>query len=413
MMRVIIVGNGVAGNAAAESIMSAVPETDVIIVSEDPFPEYSACVLCDYISGELARERVFLKSLNDYSGLGIKAILGKGIEGIDQVEKHVQTADSDCAYDKLILATGSEPIIPPIKGIGKSGVFCLKSLRDADVISAHNGRAAAIIGAGPIGIEAAVALTKRGYKVWLIELLDSILPNLLERNCSALLSNILRRNGVKILVGERVTEIQGNSQVESVVVGKTEISCDTVILALGMKPRTELARKSGIDLGPKGGVKVNSRMKTNIPDIYACGDCVESVVPGFQETISSMLWYNAKQQGKVAGLNAVGVDRGYSAPMSVVSLRVFDSCVAAINSPEYSPGQEYERLERRFGDRQSALIMNEGRLISVQTVGAFGDMGVFLPFVQKNTAIQQLRNYIDWRQGVCRPLWANTISYFL
>ena len=115
-----------------------------------------------------------------------------------------------------------------------------------------------------------------------------------------------------------------------------------MILSAGMKPRNEMARRSGVDLGQYGGIKVNARMETNYPEVYACGDCAEVVFSRTDESILSLLWFSAKQQGKIAGFNSAGMTREYSAPMNVISLKLFDTYVASISHPSYSTDQTYE-----------------------------------------------------------------------
>jgi NAD(P)H-nitrite reductase large subunit len=393
-MNIIIVGNGIAANSAAESIRCLNPQAKITLISEEPFPEYSACALCSYISGELPRQRVFLKNKKDYTALGIKALLGKRVDGIDGLEKKVVIEDQNYFYDKLILATGSEPMVPPIKGVKKRGVFRLKTLGDAQAILRHKGKKAVVIGSGPIGIEATVALKEKGYDIHLVELLGWILPRLLEEECSGVTADILYRNGVHVMVGEKVNEIYGQRGIEGVSTDHRQIHCDTVILSAGVKPRTELAKKIGISLGQFGGIKVNSRMETDQPDIYACGDCAEVMLPGADETVSSLLWLSAKQQGEIAGWNAAGMVREYSIPMNVISLRVFDTYVASISHPKYSTDQKYEKIEKRFKDLYFRMVFEDGIMKSIQTVGKSDEMGIFYSFLRKGTKIERIKKYM-------------------
>ena len=205
-MDVVVVGNGIAGNTVAETILSVDLQAKVTIISDEPLPEYSACVLCDYISGALPKQRVFLKSKKDYSALGIKTLFGRKIEVFDPFRKRIVVGNRDHPYDKLILATGSEPILPPIKGVEKKGVFCLKTLSNAEAILKHNGKKAVVVGSGPIGIEATAALQKKGYEIHLVEILGWILPKLLDQRCSVIAADVLGKNGVDVIVGERVNE---------------------------------------------------------------------------------------------------------------------------------------------------------------------------------------------------------------
>jgi len=412
-MDVVIVGNGIAGNSAAESILAVDPRAKITLVSDEIFPEYSACALCDYISGELPRQRVFLKSEEDYLELGIDAIFGKKVNGFDPVERKIQIGDTDHSFDKLVLAIGSEPILPSIKGVEKQGVFCLKSLSDAEAIVRHNGKKVAVVGSGPIGIEATVALRKRGYEVHLVELLGSVLPKSLDEECSALVADNLCKNGVDVVVGEGVKEIYGESVVEGISTDRRQIPCDTVILSIGMKPRTELVRDCGITFGEHGAIKVNSRMETNLQDVYACGDCAECMLSDSHESVLSLLWFNAKQQGKVAGFNVAGVNRQYLAPMSIIVLRIFDTYVASISNPIYTPGQTYEKIEKRIRDGYLRFVLDNGRMIAAQMIGELDDLGVFFSFLKKGEMIEKVRKYVHLREvPPVFPFYAR-ISHYL
>ncbi len=393
-MNVVIVGNGIAGNTAAESIRRSNAQAKITIISEEPFPEYSACVLSDYISREIPRKRVFLKSKKDYERLGVKAIFGERVDDIDTVGKRVVLEDQEFFYDKLILATGSEPMIPPIQGVKKRGVFSLKTLGDAQAILKHRGKEAVVIGSGPIGVEATVALKKKGYDVHLIEILSWILPRLLEKECSRVATGILYQNGVHVVVGEKVHEIHGQRGVEGVSTDRRWIDCDTVILSAGVMPRTELAKRVGISLGPLGGIKVNTRMETDQPDIYACGDCTEVMLPGSDDTVSSLLWLTAKKQGEIAGWNSVGTMCQYCIPMNVISLRVFDTYIATISHPNYAPDRKYEKIEKRLKDLYRRVILEDGMIKSVQTVGKSDEMGICYPFLVKGTRVERIRKYM-------------------
>jgi NAD(P)H-nitrite reductase large subunit len=413
-MKIIIIGNGIAGNSAAETVRVVNPEAEITLVSEEPYPEYSACVLCDYIAGELPRQRVFLKKKKDYEGIGVKTLLlGRRVEAIDPIKKRVVIEGENYSYDKLILATGSEPLVPPIPGLRKKGIFPLKSLSDAMAISRHKGKKAVVIGSGPIGIEATIALKKKGYEIHLVELLGWVLPRLLDEESSRMTAEVLHRNGVDVIVGEKVNEIHGQRKVEGISTDCRQITCDTVILSAGVKARVELAKKGGIGLGRFGGIKVNLRMETDQPDIYACGDCVEAVLPGIDETVLSQLWLTARQQGEIAGSNAAGRAREYTLPMNVISLRVFDTYVASVSHPKYYTNQKYEKIEKKFKDVYCRMALENGILKSIQSLGKLDEMGIFASFIKREVKIDRMKELAGLGQGSSLfPLYEK-IRYYL
>ena len=161
-MKVVAIGNGVAGNTAVSIIRQFESHADITIISEEVYPEYCACALPQYLAGELKRVKVFLRTKKDYSREGIKTIFGRKVTQVSPESKEVFLGNKSLTYDKLIIATGSKPIIPPIKGVNLDGVFSLKSLGDADQICRYLGRRAGVVGSGPVGVETSVALNKKG-----------------------------------------------------------------------------------------------------------------------------------------------------------------------------------------------------------------------------------------------------------
>lgn len=229
-------------------------------------------------------------------------------------------------YDTLILATGAVPSIPPIKGRDQEGVFAIRTIEDGQAIreKMKDSSSAVVIGAGFIGLEMAHALIQNHIETTVVEILPSIIPTLFDYDMAAYAQKKIEENGVKMLMGKRVSEILGDGEVKGVKVGNNVIDADMVILATGVRPCVELARSIGCELGITRAIRVNPRMETNIPDVYAAGDCVESrsMITGLPCLIQ--LGTNAVRQGKVAGINAAG---GYSTFPGVICAamsKIFD-----------------------------------------------------------------------------------------
>ena len=394
-MQFVIIGNGIAGNAAALTIRALAPEASITIISEEPYPLYSACILPHYLSGELKRERVFLKTFQDYLRENISFMRGQKAIRIDPKGKRVSLEAGEISYDKLILATGGRPIVPPIKGRDKKGVFTFKSLNDADLLLQWGGRTAVIVGSGPIGAEVAIALKKRNYQVYLIELLEWILPRAFDKRPAALIREILEKQGIGIFTGEKVIEISGSEKVEGVVTDRREIECDTVILAVGIRPEVELAREGGLEIGQFGGIKVDGRMRTSEEDIYACGDCVEAndLLSGLPTL--SLLWHNARQQGEIAGYNAVGISRHYPGSFNLVGLNLFGLHAASFGSTETAlQNDKPEVIEKEISRNYYRVILKGGMVVGAQVLGRTEQIGVLLSFMRKKENLHRLKDLI-------------------
>jgi len=368
-----------------------------MIVSEEIYPEYTACALPHYLAGELRRQKLFLKNKKDYAGERIKTAFGQKVIGINPENKRVFLETKSLTYDKLIIAAGSKPITLPIKGINLDGVFTLKSLDDADQISRYIGNTAIVIGSGPIGIETSVALSKRGMQVYLIEELDRIMPKIFDETPSSMLRSIFEERGVRVLTGEKVTSILGNGKVESIVTDQRQIKCDMVISGAGMRPNIELAKQSGVNTGDLGGISVTRRMMTNLDDIYACGDCVQAEDAFTGEHTLCLLWHNAKRQGEVAGYSCSGVFKSYSGSQNITSLDVFGVHAVSFGRIEAEINQHdgIEVIERRTSKNYYRLIISRGRLIGAQSIGDAQDMGVLLYVLIRKDDLNEIKRAID------------------
>jgi NADH oxidase (H2O2-forming) len=379
-MKVIVIGNGIAGNTASSTIRRLNRQAEITIISEERYPFYSACALPQYLAGELRRPSLFLRARRDYSREGIKVVLGQRVTRISPEDKMVFLDHKSLAYDKLIIATGSQPIMPPIEGINLDGVFALKSLNDADQIRHTATQVAVIVGSGPIGVEAGIALSKKGGTVYVIELLGRIMPRIFDDKPSSLLRDTIEQNGIRILTDESVTCITGNNKVEGIVTSKRHIECDTVIVAAGMKPNAELARQMGVNTGKLGGISVTRQMMTNLDDIYACGDCVEAEDAVTGKPTLSLLWHNAREQGLVAGSNCRGVSRIYPGSINITSLDIFNTHAVSLGSiaTDVSQPEPVEIIERSGSKNYLRLILSQERLIGAQAIGDTQDTGALL-----------------------------------
>ncbi|OHE21329.1 MAG: hypothetical protein A2X95_03590 [Syntrophobacterales bacterium GWF2_56_9] len=188
---IAIVGNGIAGTEAADAARRTDPHARVIMVTKEPYPLYSACILADYIADRIPRQRVFLRTAEDYARAGIELMLARPVLDWSPERHMLYFDDGALRYDRLVIATGSRPLIPPVPGIEKDGFVALKTLRDADLLRMAHGKNAVVVGTGPVGIEAAIALRHRGWSVSVVEMLDRVLPRLFDLPLANTLKNRL------------------------------------------------------------------------------------------------------------------------------------------------------------------------------------------------------------------------------
>lgn len=378
VMQFVIAGNGIAGFSAAVSIRRLLPGAGITIISEESHPLYSACVLPFYISGEIDRQRVFLKQPAEYARQRIKLIRSRRVEAINISEKKVVVDSDTIPYDKLVIATGSKSAIPRIKGTDKKGVFAFKTLDEADDIRQYGGSRAVVIGSGPVGMEIALSLLKSGYQVFLFEFLNRVLPRVFDDYPSSIIRGIIEGAGVRVFTEERVEEIQGETRVEGVLTDKRQIQCDLVVLASGMRPDVRLAA-GVLELGSLGGICVDDTLRTSIPGIYACGDCIQTKDRLDGSASMAMLWPNAIFQGEVAGCNAAGFRRLYPGSLNITGVELPGSRAMSLGSLAGEPGDEV--IEKKQEKDYLRLVIRRGKLAGVQTIGDNQHTGRWLSLI--------------------------------
>jgi NADH oxidase (H2O2-forming) len=377
--QIVIIGNGIAGNSAAEAIRKFDPTARVTLVSDEEHPLYSPCAFHKYFSGEIKERKLFLKKTEDYSRLGIHAFLGKVVSEIDLKRREVCLDSIRIPFAKLILATGSKASLPPFKGIEKKGVFPFKTMKDARAIFSHPAKKVVVVGSGPTGIEAAVGLRRKGLKVILLSR-SRILRKLFDEEVTLLLKSALERGGVEVFAGEQLLEIFGKECVEGLVTNKRTLTCDMVVMSSGVHPNVELARHSGLEIGKLGGIKTDDTLMTNVEEIYACGDCIESKDMITGEMGLSLRWPNAKRQGFICGCNCLGERKKFTGSFNITALEIFGTYIFSAGVGAACPEGEklYETTDEKEGSTYSRLVMKDNCLVGMQLINRSEHGGLLL-----------------------------------
>ncbi len=320
--RIVVIGGSAAGAKAAAKARRIDESADITIIEKGPDLSMAACGFPYYVGGEFDDRRKLLSAptgaLRDPEFFAktknIRALIHTEVLSIDREEKNVicRTPDDEkkVPYDKLIITTGAKGNRPPIPNIDLQGISSLLSIKDADYLRSVRdkkiAKRAIIVGGGLIGIETAEALQLSGLDVTVVEFLDQILP-FLDWEMAKLVERQMVRKGVKILTSRAVKEFIGeNGKVSGVLLDNGDtLNCDIAVLAMGVRPNTDLAAASGLNIGELGGITVNSFMQTSDPDIYAAGDCVEILNRNTNKAAFSPMGDLANLEGRVAGENAI------------------------------------------------------------------------------------------------------------
>ena len=275
----LILGSGIAGYSAAEGFRKYAAAKTLAIMTPDTGELYSPCALPYFVSGRMTRDQIFLKNRFDVEKLGVTVLNNTSAVRLDPANRIVQSEGrhaGEVHYDRLVLAIGSYPFLPICGAERLAGLFTFKSFSDALNVKNYPAGKAVVVGSGLIGVEAAASLVERGVHVTLIEARPRILPALLDSQPAELMRKGLEGRGLTVLTDECVTAIAGDDAVEGVSTTRFELPAELVIMAIGMKPNMQIACSAGIALGSTGGIWVDNYLKTSAPNIYACGDCVES-----------------------------------------------------------------------------------------------------------------------------------------
>lgn len=315
MSKIILCGANHAGTAAANTVLDNFPGNDLVIFDRNSNISYLGCGTALWVGRQMKDpSKLFYASREVFENKGAVVHMETQVDSIDFDAKTVTAKDRDGktiteSYDKLILATGSLPVTPKITGIDLPGVQYVKLYQDGQKIDQFLQDEAvknvAVVGAGYIGVEIAEAIQRRGKKAMLFESEKTCLSGYYDQWFSEDMDQVLTDNGVELHFGELVKEIRGKDRVEAIVTNAGEYKADLVIMAIGFRPNTQLGA-GRLDIAESGAFRVNLRQQTNLPDVYAIGDCATVYSNALESEAYIALATNAVRSGVVAGHNVCG-----------------------------------------------------------------------------------------------------------
>lgn len=316
-MKILIIGGVAAGTKVAAKLKREARGAEVTVLVKDREISYAGCGLPYYVGGVIPdRARLIVNTPAKFSALtGAGVLTGMEAVSVDRAAKTVSAKNADSGevsvfgYDKLVIATGARAIVPPIAGKDLKNVFVMRTPEDAEKLRAAveggSVKLAVVCGAGFIGLEVAENLAANGIKVSVIDMMDQILPGF-DSDMAAYVERSLAGHGISCFTGMRLEEIIGTDSVEKIRTDRRTMKADAVVLALGIRPNTEFLAGSGIDVTPKGLVKVDASMRTNDEDVYAAGDCAEV----FNRITGAQTWSPMGSSANIEGRLLAGVIAG-------------------------------------------------------------------------------------------------------
>lgn len=396
-MNILIIGAGPAGVSVAEALRAYGSRDAITVLSAEPYPPYSPPAMVDHF---LTGSDVHLWRGYDWpERLGLTYYSGTPAEAVDPNAHTVRLASGRLlVYDRLVIAAGAR-LYAPVEGSEREGVYNFKSLSAAEALVARaragQARSALIVGAGFIGVEIALLLRALGLDVTQIELLDRVMPRMLDPETAAIVAGVMRERGIDLRLNTAARRFIGNGRAEGVELETGEaLRADILVAATGVKPNIEFLKGSGIET--RWGIIVDENLRTSAPDAYAAGDIVEAHDRLTGERYVHAIFPNAVAQGQVVALNLLGWGVRYEGAENMNSLKHLDLPVMAVGAQS---GAETLRLQRGAVLRQ--IFLDNGRVVGFRLVGDTRQAGMLRGLMLRRADVRPLRQaLLDPRFGV-------------
>ncbi|GIP25335.1 nitrite reductase [NAD(P)H] [Paenibacillus sp. J23TS9] len=364
--KLIVIGNGMAGISTVEQILKLSGSYDITVFGSEPHPNYNRIMLSYVLEGSKTINDIILNDLNWYEDHGIKLYTDTTVARIDSETRRVITEDgASVPYDKVIIATGSNPLILPIPGCDKQGVVGFRNIEDCNqmIEAARSYHSAAVIGGGLLGLEAAKGLVSLGMQVTVVHLMEDLMERQLDHQAALMLKDELERQGIGFAMGKKTTELIGGKRVEGLRFSDgTELACDFVVMAAGIKPNTGVAKVSGIAVNR--GIIVDDFMRTSMHHVYAVGECNEH--RGICYGLVAPLF----EQGNVLAKHICGVaTQPYEG--SVVSTKLKISGVDVFSAGEFIEGPMHTVIaaQNDWKHTYKKILLQDGKIAGAVLFG--------------------------------------------
>lgn len=393
--KLVVIGNGMAGMRTVQEVLARAPgKFEITVFGAEPHPNYDRIMLSPLLAGEKSFEQIVINSLDWYKENKIELITGEHVDWIDRPQKTVRGKNgTSCSYDKLLIATGSNPITLPLPGKNRPGVMTFRSKADVDEMLslAAPGKKAVVIGGGLLGLEAAHGLNLRGMEVAVIHLMPSLMERQLDSSAAHLLEQKLLARGMKIYTGANTEELEGEEEDGPVTAVRlkdgTRIETDLVVMAVGIRPNAGLAHAVGLECDR--GIKVNAAMQTSDPDIFAIGECIEFEKQCFG--LVAPIW----DMAKVAADHLTGSAQSAFVPIAT-GTRLKVSGIEMFSAGNFLGGDGAEDIVLRDAARgvYKRLVLQDDRLVGVVCFGDATDSNWYFQLLKDGEALGALRDTV-------------------
>lgn len=383
-MNYVIIGNSAAAVGCVEALRSGDPAGTITLISSEPHHTYSRPLISYLLQGKTDEERMKYRPDDFYRNNRVCTKLGCTVTKIDAKNQKVMTDDGETiSYSKLLIATGSRPFVPPMEGLETvKKQFHFMTLDDAKALEKALGpdQKVLIVGAGLIGLKCAEGILHRVQSVHVVDLADRILPSILDAEAAPRVQKHLEEAGVSFTLGASVKKFKAN---EAHLTNGEKVPFDVVVLAVGVRPNVELAKEAGCAVGR--GIVVDENSKTTVANIYAAGDCTETVNAATGKTQVMALLPNAYLQGEAAGRAMTGGRDGFSTAIPENAIGFFGLHLITAGNYE-GEADLVEDTETSY----KKLFVKDGRLVGYMLIGDVHRAGIYTDLIRKKTPLASL-----------------------
>ncbi|NHN32055.1 nitrite reductase large subunit NirB [Paenibacillus agricola] len=383
--KLVLVGNGMAGVNTLEHLLKLAPDKyEITIFGSEPHPNYNRILLSYVLAGDSTVDDIVIHPYDWYKANNITLYTGQTITDID-TEARTITSDQGItvSYDKLLLATGSNPFMLPLPGADKDGVMAYRTIRDCEIMidAAKKYKKAVVIGGGLLGLEAARGFLNLGMQVDVVHIVDAIMERQLDRTASKMLQESLEAQGMNFLLGKQSAEIVGGKRVTGLKFKDgTVAEADLVVMAVGIRPNVDIARKAGLELNP--GIVVNDYLQTSMPDIYAVGEC--AMHRGVAYGLVAPLY----EQGAVLAKHLADVETGpYEGSLVYTKLKVAGVDVFSGGKFMEAEGTKTIRVHDEFSGIYKKVVIKDNKIVGAVLFGDTADGTRLMQMIRSGTDI--------------------------
>jgi len=390
--RLVVVGNGMAGMRTVSELLARAPHRyDITVFGAEPHPNYDRIALSSVLAGEKTLEQIVINPLDWYAENGIRLIVGDPVVGIDRAARTVTSASGQVVgYDRLLIATGSKPLVPPLPGLTLPGVCTFRDIADVNQMmdASATQRRAVVIGGGLLGLEAAWGLKRRGMEVAVVHLMPTLMERQLDVAAGQMLQRDLDERGINFFTNGQTEQILGTDRVEGVrLADGREVPGDIVVVAIGIRPNIDLARDAGLEVNR--GIMVDDDLSTLTDKaIFSVGECIEHRGQVFG--LVAPIWEQAKTcaAALAGGDTATYVTPALSTRLKITDIDVFSAGALAAASEE---DEEVVLQDRKRGTYRK-LVLRDDRLIGAVMYGEVGDGAWYFRLIREGADIGAMRD---------------------